>query len=776
MNLQRLGKYLIEDEIGRGTMGTVYRARDPILNRHVAIKTMVASTDKSDESRQRFQREAQAAALLSHPNIVTVHDFGEEQGLIYMAMELLDGDDLRNQVGTSKLASLDAKLRVMEQVADGLRFAHSKGVVHRDLKPANIYIQPGGQVKIVDFGLAHVGGSDMTQEGVVLGTPNYMSPEQALGDKVDSRTDVFSAGVVFYELLTNKKPFDAETTPGVLYQVVHKEPVSIRQWTPDVPSILVEVVERALTKDKEQRFQNGRQLWAALGLARQAIEGGRADRTTLAEEQRASKEGRKNDSSRGGMAPPIPRDPWVEGNVALDPGSVPPPARPNPGSSGRLSPTLSGRAPTYAERNGVRGPGRPKSTSPLVWLWVGAFGGLLLLVAGAGGYFYFGSPPPGLPSAPPPVPTPDPAKAEVGALTAALIETQTELASKDLENKNYAGAVAQAERALKLAPGSAKAKQILEQAKSKRAELDAAAAEARSAFTAGNLTEASQALSKVLELDPQHPVVGDLTPRLNSTFRSRAEEAGRQAGRARTDAERAKAQGQDVFVQAVTTAAEGEALFKRSEYADATQRYLEARDAFDRARRSASAPPTAKTGPSAPGRVIVAPEPSPSLSGPATTSAPASPDGGRATATEPPRGFFSGKSVVASAKSGGDLAGFDTSDVKTKKIPDLVGRLEFEVRPAAARAGDNYTVQVYLVNQGKKAVHLKALSFTIITNGKRLPSPGTLLERDVGPQQRVLVGELPGQLAEFATTWSLETVVTSDRDETCTSRLGWPQS
>ena len=274
MKLEQIGKYEILAEIGRGTMGTVYKAKDPTLNRVVAIKTMAATPGRNDESKQRFQREAQAAAHLSHPNIVTVHDLGEEKGFIYMAMEYLEGKDLRDVIDAQSLTTLDERLHVMEQVAAGLAFAHSKGVVHRDLKPANIQVQPNGQVKIVDFGLARLGGSDMTQDGIVLGTPNYMSPEQALGDRVDARTDIFSAGGVFYEMLAGRKPFDAETTPGVLYQVVHKDPVPLRKWAPDLPPIVVEVVDRCLAKDKNVRFQNGRQLRAALGVVRQAYEAG----------------------------------------------------------------------------------------------------------------------------------------------------------------------------------------------------------------------------------------------------------------------------------------------------------------------------------------------------------------------------------------------------------------------------------------------------------------------------------------------------------------------
>jgi serine/threonine protein kinase len=778
MKLERIGKYQILGEIGRGTMGTVYKARDPILKRDVAIKTLAASPGKNDESRRRFEREAQAAALLAHPNIVTVHDFGEEQGLTYMAMELLEGQDLKDVIGTPKMAVLEDKLRVMEQIAAGLALAHGKGVVHRDLKPANIHLQPNGQVKLVDFGLARLDESDMTQTGVVLGTPNYMSPEQALGDRVDARTDVFSAGALFYELLTNRKPFDAETTPGVLYQVVHKQPVPIRQWTADVPPILVEVVERALAKDKNQRFQNGRQLRAALAVVRQALQAGRGETATLAgESQRASEAMRKNDSQPGGL--PVLRASWVEGSAALDPRAAAPPL-PRPVSSGRLAPTLSGRTPTHVETSGSGRRPRlsvPRRDAGSRRLWPSL--ALLALVAVAGGAVFFMRalfmPPSSSSSA---APSPDAARAQVGLLTAALVQTQLELAEKDLEDKNYAGAAAQADRVLKLVPGSSRAREILDEARRKKADLEAAASEARVAFEGGNLPAASQALARVLELDPKHPVGSELTARLNSTFRSQAEEAGRLVGRARTEAERARAQGSDVFSQAVATAAEGDALFRTSEFAESTRRFLQARDTFDRARREASAP-VGKATPhaDAPAATAVevpspqrAPSP-PSSTSPVEVSAPARP--AALPAALPVRHFVTGKSRVASARAGRDLAGFDSSDVKTQKIPDLLGRLDFEMKPEPAKAGDSYTVRVYLVNEGKKAARLKAIAFATSVNGRRTLAPGTLLERDVPAQQRVLVGEWPGLWSEGTASWSLEATVTSDHDETCAGRLLW---
>ncbi len=318
-------------------------------------------------------------------------------------------------------------------------------MIHRDLKPANIHIQPGGQVKIVDFGLARVDTSEMTQEGIVLGTPNYMSPEQALGDRVDARSDVFSAGAVFYEILTNHKPFDADSTPGVLFQVVHKEPVSIRQWTPEVPRVLVDVVEKALVKDKTLRFQTARQMRAALSVARAALAGGRDPDASLAEESQRALRAAGNrtepvfrSSSSGSGSHPG----YVEGTVALD---MRPVAKSREGSRPG-APTLSGSAPTQVPR-ARSGRGRPvrRGPAPVLALGVGA---LLLIGLAAGAYLTLLR----KAAAPsPPLATP---ASDVSALTQALVETQLQLAMRDLEDKNYDAAVSQAERVLKLAPGS----------------------------------------------------------------------------------------------------------------------------------------------------------------------------------------------------------------------------------------------------------------------------------------------------------------------------------
>ena len=270
MDLRQLGKYEIVGKIGQGAMGEVFRAHDPILGRDVAIKTMTATIGTDEELRKRFHREAQSAARLSHPNIITIYDFGEDQGKVYMAMELLEGNDLKDLIGRHTPMSLEQKLALMEQICDGLAFAHGKDVVHRDLKPANIHIQRGGQIKIMDFGLAKLSSSDMTRAGMIMGTPNYMSPEQVRGEKATSRSDVFSLGAVFYELLTNRKPFEADSLHAVLFQVMQNEPEPLSNLVPDIPPAMQHVVERAMLKDPTARFRDAGEMREALRPARAA--------------------------------------------------------------------------------------------------------------------------------------------------------------------------------------------------------------------------------------------------------------------------------------------------------------------------------------------------------------------------------------------------------------------------------------------------------------------------------------------------------------------------
>ncbi|MFL6201814.1 MAG: protein kinase domain-containing protein [Thermoanaerobaculia bacterium] len=270
-----IGRYEILERIGQGAMGEVYKARDTVLTRFVAVKTIAAAARLrwDDSLTERFRREAQAAAGLNHPNIITVHDFGEEQGTFYMAMELLDGIDLTELVRRRMPAALEDRLGLIEQICDGVAFAHAHKVIHRDLKPANIHVLANGTVKILDFGLARSEDLQVTRSGGLLGTPYYMSPEQVRGERVDARSDVFSLGSLFYELLTHRRPFPAESVHAVLFQVLEREPEPLRTSHPEIPAVLDAAVRKALDKIPDRRFQDAGELREALRRVRGVMAG-----------------------------------------------------------------------------------------------------------------------------------------------------------------------------------------------------------------------------------------------------------------------------------------------------------------------------------------------------------------------------------------------------------------------------------------------------------------------------------------------------------------------
>ncbi|HEX9943674.1 MAG TPA: protein kinase [Thermoanaerobaculia bacterium] len=262
----RLGRYEIVDEIGKGAMGVVYLARDPLIGRLVALKTFrIGYSIKDQEMEQfrvRFMREAQSAGILTHPNIVTIHDVVEEseEGLAFIAMEYVRGTNLKLLLQGDQPLPLPFVLDIVAQVGDALDYAHSNRVVHRDVKPANILITADNRVKITDFGIARLDSSNLTQEGQLLGTPNYMAPEQIQGKEVDYRADLFSLGVVLYEMLTRHKPFQGENLTVVSHRIVYDHFTPPRDYTRDLPAGIDRVLTRALEKDPARRYQRAREM------------------------------------------------------------------------------------------------------------------------------------------------------------------------------------------------------------------------------------------------------------------------------------------------------------------------------------------------------------------------------------------------------------------------------------------------------------------------------------------------------------------------------------
>ncbi len=266
--LEHLGKYQITEVIGRGAMGVVYKAFDPNIRRTVAMKTV--RLDAVEEGRSpamlaRFKNEAQAAGRLSHPGIVAIYDYGEEHGLAYIAMEYIEGNSLREYLSRGTRFGQRDAVSIMAQLLEALAYAHERGVWHRDIKPANLIVMRNGKLKIADFGIARIESSNLTHVGVVMGTPGYMAPEQYTGAAVDLRVDVFSAGVVMYELLTGVKPFTG-TVEAVAYKVCYDNPPLPSQvpGEPAAPAAYDAVLARAIAKNPAQRFQSAHEFRAAL--------------------------------------------------------------------------------------------------------------------------------------------------------------------------------------------------------------------------------------------------------------------------------------------------------------------------------------------------------------------------------------------------------------------------------------------------------------------------------------------------------------------------------
>ena len=273
--LSTLGRYKIISEIGQGAMGVVYKAVDPIIDRTVAIKTinLNLSRQELEEYEARFQQEIKAAGRLNHPNIVTIYDVGKTDAVAYMAMEFLEGLELKDIIASGNVMPADQVVDIISQVADGLWFAHQQDIVHRDVKPSNIMVMKGGIAKITDFGIARLPNSAVkTMTGLILGSPRYMSPEQVIGKTIDARSDIFSLGVVLYEALTAVAPFDGDNVNAIMYATVNTTPPPPSQHNRTVPAMLDLIVAKAMAKLLEDRYQTIKELADDLREVRRQID------------------------------------------------------------------------------------------------------------------------------------------------------------------------------------------------------------------------------------------------------------------------------------------------------------------------------------------------------------------------------------------------------------------------------------------------------------------------------------------------------------------------
>nr|MBA3765484.1 serine/threonine-protein kinase [Acidobacteriota bacterium] len=308
---QRLGSYLILSMLGRGGMGEIYLAKDERLRRQVALKLLPTQFTKDADRLRRFEQEARAASALNHPNIITIHEIGEIDSLHFIATEFVEGETLRERLSPTRLDLVET-LRIVIQVGDALAAAHSAGIIHRDIKPDNIMLRPDGYVKVLDFGLAKLveqrslaSNSESptrrqvnTSPGMVMGTASYMSPEQARGEEVDARTDIWSLGVVLYEMLSGRVPFEGTTISHVIVNILEKEPAWPVQSSREAPAELDWIVKKALRKDREERYQTARELLGDLRSLKQRLQfESELERTTPKEDNSSNATGRNREAT-----------------------------------------------------------------------------------------------------------------------------------------------------------------------------------------------------------------------------------------------------------------------------------------------------------------------------------------------------------------------------------------------------------------------------------------------------------------------------------------------
>jgi serine/threonine protein kinase len=526
---QKLGRYEVLEEIGKGAMGVVYLARDPLIGRLVALKTFRVGFSAKDQElqqfRNRFVREAQSAGILSHPNIVTIHDVIDEgaDGLCFIAMEYVKGTNLKQLLQRPDPFGQEFLIEVVSQIAEALDYAHSRGVVHRDIKPANILITPDDRVKITDFGIARLDTSNLTMEGQLLGTPNYMSPEQIQGKEVDHRADIFSLGVVFYEMLTRKKPFQGENLTAVTHKIVYEPFTPPEEIVKDLAKGMSSILRRCLEKDPNRRYPRAAEIAKDLRKI-EAAESELEDTSTTQEvelEQKATTMIRRDEVLRGMPPPPAPPRTPTPSVVSTRPAM--PVVTPEPPSAPKeAAPAVPASVTPVPARSPV-----PAARRRTILFAASGLAAVLVLALGA---LWLTE---GASSSAPVAPAPSLEQQNRVTAATSLAEARTMLAQGNLQ-----GALQAVARAELADPDSADARRLRAEIDLRSREMAASAQTdrrvadgmiaAREAMAKRRYDEALVAVARVLELRPDEPEAVELRAEAESA-RSRQRERARQA-------------------------------------------------------------------------------------------------------------------------------------------------------------------------------------------------------------------------------------------------------
>jgi len=754
----RIGKYDIVRLLGKGAMGQVYVAHDVKLDRDVALKVMAAQIADDPELKERFAREARAVARMQHPNLVTVFDFDyHADGSPYIAMELLKGQDLQKAVRQTPPMSLERKVAIIVQVLAGLAHAHQQSIIHRDIKPANIFINDDGSVKIMDFGVARLSGHTMTADGNIVGTADYMSPEQVQGKPVDPRSDLFSVGCMLFELAAGRRPFHSDNLMAIFYKITHEEAnFDLIPQGADYDA-LMPILKKALSKSSEQRYQT------AYEFAVDLREWLKAHATTASTqnvlEALVDLEAPTHPPLAMTEAPGMTFT--TEGGATVDLGRR--------GRRGTMPPTrIGGRTVAGAGatlRPGAtrvitappipRVPARPQpAAKPSVLPWVAM--ALALVAVGVAGFIAWKSmqaqatppvtqavatpaPPPttvATPAAPPVTAAPAPTFEEAGGKAAAQIRS----AQAAFKAGNYDRAVAAAQEALREDPQSESAGKVLENAQAgQKALVQLRAAEA--ALARGDFDAAEGELDTARRFAPWDRGVVDFSTRI-AEARARAQ---REA---------------DQKAQSVRTTQVNAAL-NQAATALQNKQYEAAIAAYDQVLALDPGNTAAGNGRQA------------AIGAKAIADAAASgPRGGGG------RTFVAGRTEAKGNEQGG-LVGFeDSAGVEVKKgtqAAELPGKIIYEASPPAPKPGERFKVNVFLSNEGQQAIQLATMTVATVLDGKRQSGFVPLSVTTVAPGQRAPVYQTPGDQVwkEGTQSWTMEIVLKTTKGETYRNTLSW---
>ncbi|HXK12635.1 MAG TPA: protein kinase [Vicinamibacteria bacterium] len=761
----RIGKYEIVRPLGKGAMGQVFVAHDVKLDRDVALKVMAAQIADDPELKGRFEREAKAVGKMAHPNLVTVFDFDyHTDGSPYIAMELLKGQDLQKRMRQPPPLTLEEKVGIIVRVLNGLNHAHQAGIVHRDIKPANIFIQDDGSVKIMDFGVAHVSAASMTGTGNVIGTADYMSPEQVQGKRVDGRSDLFAVGCMLFELAAGRRPFHADNLMAIFYKITHDEANFDLIPQGADHDALMPILKKALAKNLEDRYQTAYEFAVDL---REWLKANATSASTQNVLEALVLEAPTHAPAPLTEAPGATVVPeGAEYGATVDIGRRGP-------RKGKLTPTRPGARTAVDAGLGAtvrpgatrlvpapaRVPARPRpapKASVLPWVAMA----LALVAVGVAGWLAWRSlqappsPPATLAAAPVPTPPPTtvatPSAPPVTAAPAPTFEeaagkagAQVRAASAAFRAGSYDRSVAAAQQALRDDPENETAKKILAQAMvGQKAAAQVRAADA--ALARGDLAGADAGAAEALRIAPWDPGAVELSRRIDA---------------AKLQAQRdAEARGQRDRAAKITT------LLTQADAKAAAKEYGAAIGLYDQVLELEPGNATALQG----------------KSNARTQQTLAEANvGSRSVAVV--HSFVPGKTEARGTRAAGPVPpGFEESAGVNPKIgetaAELPGRILFEASPAAPKAGDHYKVVVFLSNEGSQPIQL-ASTMTVVTivDGKRYPGPPlTPSTTTVAPGQKAPVYLMPEQIWKEGTeSWTMEIALRTTKGDTYTNALSW---